>query len=722
MSPTHHEPFKSLGPLAWEDVDTGDDTSLPGLFSTTFHNAQILVDSIPAPQTCAVPSENSSAPTTRGRARAKTESAVGAGYIPPASIIASSQEPKKDVELAATLRKDWKEVKLNPKDNPLGIAIYKLGAKDGKGSWFARRSVHSGLSFEKWRTALEREFAETLNRSDRKGSEPGTGNIRGIGAEKRVERKVVDGAGSLEMFQVSARFPGPTTPRDFITLLLMSPTTGDKAERKPRQFMLVSRPCTHPDCPPRQGFIRGVYESVEVIREIPIEKPTRKTRSSLDLSRSEVTPVLQLNDTELPARPSSAIDAEQDEEEAEFAIEWLMVTRSDPGGSVPRFMVEKGTPGGISNDANKFVRWISSTSVEELAGGSGNVAQKTDAKDTLEHGLDGSAAKATPDQETQPGDKGTRSAARRNTYPSEETAPSSLQTAPSAPQGFYGMISGALGAATSVVASTIGAFTGSARGTDSELDTETSDQCETDTDEDEAGYVSAEDWGDGSSAPKITIAATKPPGVGDDDASARSTRSATISTTTSSNTPPSISATTTKSKRAATISSQHEKELAKLQERRKKAEEKLARAQARRLEHASDKHKNKANSENDAEAKLRERHEKEMAKQEAKYLRELKKLEEKRLNEERKAAEKQRRQREKEEKANKDMELERVKAERDVALKEIEILKDQVGDLQGQNTKLVAMLGRAGLLPGDLGTAGAAGSARSSTASLDGVV
>ena len=56
---------------------------------------------------------------------------------------------------------------------------------------------------------------------------------------------------------------------------------------------------------------------------------------------------------------------------------------------------------------------------------------------------------------------------------------------------------------------------------------------------------------------------------------------------------------------------------------------------------------------------------------------------------------------EREEKANTAMELERVKAERDVALKEMEILKSQVGDLQAQNTALVAVLGRAGLLAGD---------------------
>lgn len=64
------------------------------------------------------------------------------------------------------------------------------------------------MSFDKWRCALEREFAETLNRSDKNGSEPGTGNIRGIGAEKRVERKVVEGKGALES-ELSRFFSSP---------------------------------------------------------------------------------------------------------------------------------------------------------------------------------------------------------------------------------------------------------------------------------------------------------------------------------------------------------------------------------------------------------------------------------------------------------------------------------------------------------------------------------
>jgi hypothetical protein len=105
---------------------------------------------------------------------------------------------------AHSLRKEWKEVKVNAKDNPLGISVYKLAAKDGKGTWFARRSVHEGVGFERWRLGLEREFAETMKVKGGAGS----GSIRGIGAERRVEEDEVDGSGQLER-RFTFLFPFP---------------------------------------------------------------------------------------------------------------------------------------------------------------------------------------------------------------------------------------------------------------------------------------------------------------------------------------------------------------------------------------------------------------------------------------------------------------------------------------------------------------------------------
>jgi hypothetical protein len=38
-------------------------------------------------------------------------------------------------------------------------------------------------------------------------------------------------------------------------------------------------------------------------------------------------------------------------------VEWIMITRSDPGGGIPRFMVERNTPSSIVQDAGKFLKW-----------------------------------------------------------------------------------------------------------------------------------------------------------------------------------------------------------------------------------------------------------------------------------------------------------------------------------------------------------------------------
>ena len=81
--------------------------------------------------------------------------------------------------------------------------------------------------------------------------------------------------------------------------------------------MILSKPITHPDAPERQGYIRGKYESVELIREIPLSN-----------DNPELNPV-----------------------------EWIMITRSDPGGGIPRFMVDRGTPSSMLGDIHKWLDW-----------------------------------------------------------------------------------------------------------------------------------------------------------------------------------------------------------------------------------------------------------------------------------------------------------------------------------------------------------------------------
>lgn len=479
------------------------------------------------------------------------------------------------------------------------------------------------------------------------------------------------------MYQLSARFPGPTTPRDFVTLLLTSndpqgDDEGNSRNRRPRQFMVISKPCIHPDCPQRQGFVRGQYESVEVVREIPVDKPLRRVRSSIDLgsdafSRGDsgnpgkealLRSARQAasNSGNLQARPdnrmvsfaagpvkqSKSEAGSDDEDEPEMAIEWLMITRSDPGGSVPRFMVERGTPPGIVNDAGRLLDWLSRKQSD------------TARREAIEAGGAGGADADEPDDaKTSPLPGETK---MTTTNPGQTRA---ADEAPNAgPGGFYGMITSALEAAGSAVVGKMHDAPDSYQGTDDDDEDDTSSS---------ASFASAEEG-----EPSSSLAG---PGSLPADEVVSSSRSARSAVSGESQVPSA----------ASTSAAQRDKTLRKLEERHRKAREKAAREHERALA------KRKEGEERDAQAaaRLRDKHEKELAKREEKYMREVRKLEEKRAR----AAEREGR-------AGLQAELERTRAERDVALKQVEMLRDQVGELQTQNTRLVARMGKMGGMAG----------------------
>ncbi|KAK1751872.1 hypothetical protein QBC47DRAFT_391252, partial [Echria macrotheca] len=383
--------------------------------------------------------------------------------------------------------------------------------------------------------------------------------------------------------------------------------------------MLVSRPCVdQPECPVRNGFIRGTYESVEVVREVRRVGPkVRRTRSSVDLGR----------------------DGDEEEEEDETAIEWLMVTRSDPGGSVPRFMVEKGTPGGIVGDAGRFVSWLKAKSMEELTGEKGLEEEGVEVHDQADNAQGGAGEEKVDEKEEEP-----------------------------APSGLYGMIASALEAAGSVVLPRLPSLQTTDDWTDSDM-TDLSD------------YASAED-GEGLEE-------------GDDKASLPDLASSVRSVTSSSQTTPAPSVSlSTKAER------EHDKDLAKLQERHRRAHEKMIKNQERQAlkrstnrKNHSDEEKDQKAKDEDEEKKLRERHEKEVAKHQAKFERDMARLAEKKEAQRKKAEEKARKAKEKEERRDLRAELDKVKAERDLVVREMEMLREQVGALQKENTELVVKLG-----------------------------
>ncbi|KAF3197023.1 hypothetical protein TWF192_001590 [Orbilia oligospora] len=481
-----HQALQSLSPIDESSIPSDQPTLQPFLEST-FTTAAYVIDTLPIPPPAPVnfkslPVASSSSPSSSttnspagGRSRSTTVSSAVSGNTSLSTsssatkltIVPSSIRPK-EPEIPSVFTKEWKEVKPGG-NNPHDIKVYKLSSKDGGGAWFARRSVHEGIGFARFRKGLRREFEESLERRmgvGREGSGNGNNNnngeemvipagVRGIGAERRLERRVVKGVGRVDVYHLSAQFPGPSAPRDFVTACITSSSsapprtstaTATKSGKQGREFTMVSRPLSHSSAPEQTGFVRGKYESIEFIREIiPATEEEEESAPRRSMSVSDLTQrasvLLSVEDASRPVgrkrsrtvgetprkavsfdesstpingnvmprtgtfgsdplkghRASrlreaiSADDLPEDEEgkvpSADIAeqkvkntsggsvaveegdmdslegdgetnpVEWIMLTRSDPGGSVPRFMVERGTPGSIVKDAEKFLDW-----------------------------------------------------------------------------------------------------------------------------------------------------------------------------------------------------------------------------------------------------------------------------------------------------------------------------------------------------------------------------
>ncbi|EAW08165.1 uncharacterized protein ACLA_028910 [Aspergillus clavatus NRRL 1] len=382
--------LQCLAPVTWDSIPTDPD-KLRSYIHDISSKARLIVDSVPEP----LPSHSH----TR---YAVDPSSPAASRLAPSPARTRSTDPE-----TTSLYKHWgKPIKISSvKDNPLEIPIYKVQGSNGKGAWFGRRSVHAGLPFSRWKEKLASEMDETLRANEarmRKGHIADQA-VRGIGAERLLERVEVKDEqglktlGTVNVYHVSAQFPKPTTPRDFVTLIIDWETevngvdaeigtanNGAEARRRGRNWMMVSKPCEHPDAPPNQGYIRGQYESVEFIREIPVSKPPGKDvphgkalspvcsednllRGGVLVEATQQKGALDEKVGRKRGNTGSAAQEKQNEntdghddqpdDEDSYPVEWIMVTRSDPGGSIPRWMVEKGTPKSICTDSVKFLDW-----------------------------------------------------------------------------------------------------------------------------------------------------------------------------------------------------------------------------------------------------------------------------------------------------------------------------------------------------------------------------
>ncbi|KAJ5973675.1 hypothetical protein N7481_010885 [Penicillium waksmanii] len=312
---TLHDALQCLKPTSWDVVPQTPD-ELREYVRDMFKNSRLVAESLPDPP-----------PLEGGTGTGDLSSTTHSARVVPSAARVEETDP----EITA-LQNQWgKPLKMGgPKDNPLGVTVWKLSANDGG---------------EK----MSSEYDETLKLNRKKIEKGQTPDecIRGIGAEEKVESIEVkddDGSvlGQVMVYHVSAQFPKPTAPRDFVALIITSEAGLRVGGTKQlgRSWMMISKPVDHPDVPHKNGYTRGEYESVELIREIP-----RKSNDSSSISNGD-------------AKKSDKDALENDEDEPN-PVEWIMVTRSDPGGSIPRWMVDKGTPRSVGADAAKFVDWAS---------------------------------------------------------------------------------------------------------------------------------------------------------------------------------------------------------------------------------------------------------------------------------------------------------------------------------------------------------------------------
>ncbi|KAL8871630.1 MAG: hypothetical protein Q9174_002579 [Haloplaca sp. 1 TL-2023] len=706
-----HTALQSLGPSDFSVVPPERADTIEYL-QNLFAQAQIIIDSVPPP--AEVPCTATSFQANPSRASDLTTSSARSEPIDPNNV---------------SLQKEWsKPIKLGQKENPLGMSVYKLGGKDGRGAWFARRSVHEGLGFRKWKLGLQREFPETM---EVQGG-PGEGNIRGIGGERRVEKVDIEGVGTIEgMFKAPRSFPGPTTPRDFVTLLVTSsnalespaasthPREGHSEPIKaPRHFMVISKPCIHPDCPPRDGFIRGQYESVEFIREIPT-KPTKSSSTSdlLHLRHPHTSPLEKAALVESAQRSldkggseqdmlasmdsegrvpqakdaliqegrkrgktisfaesrgarakGEAVDTPHDEfdDPAEHnAVEWIMITRSDPGGSVPRFLVDRGTPAGIVSDASKFLDWACQKD-HPVKEDYGEKAQEIDQEVERKN----SQAPTLEQYQTNGhliGLGETPSTAESSMTLTNGESANSTTLAPAENAGVMSSLASAAVASIEAYApqTVIDRLPGHrTENTDSSWLSNNPEPGPSNTNIDDVEGASIASTSDAASFASAE--------EGMDGASSSS--------------PQSIKSGT----KSSPHQSRTDREFAKFQQRKKILDEQLARTREKET-------KDKEELTSREEERIRkavEKHAREVSKNQQRYERESAKIEAKRVKEEQKEVDRKKKAEEKDEKVRLTRERDAARTEVEVLKQEKELLRDQVGALQKENTALVARVGK----------------------------
>lgn len=371
-----------------------------------------------------------------------------------------------------------------------------------------------------------------------------------------------------------------------------------------------------------------------------------------------------------------AVDTMQDESEdlSEMnPVEWVMVTRSDPGGSVPRFLVERGTPSGIVSDASKFIDWAFKKEHSDPN------EERRDALETaavnLDHHIHTHELEAHQTNGHLTGVDGTSDHAGDVPLPGE---PASITESQDANQ--YQPTS-LLTSVANIAYSGIESYAPQVI-----LDHLPGDRLAP------SAVESA------SSQRNLDVSGISLPNVDADEASSSSSSSVVSFASAEERFEDALSHASIPSMHKSSDTTDmmdmtpHEKELNKLNDRKRALDERLARLRNKEL-------KDKAEITSREEERLRraeEKHARDVQKQEQKYQKEVAKLEAKRVKDVSREEERRKKAEEKDERVRLAREKEELKQQLDVVYQERDILKEQVGALQRENTALVAKIGKLG--------------------------
>ncbi|KAI9721892.1 MAG: hypothetical protein M1828_004987 [Chrysothrix sp. TS-e1954] len=608
------EALFSIAPIPFDDLPP--DNELPDFLRKSYTDADLILCTLPD-----CPNAPTSTTTSFTPAAANSATTGQDTYCDPSQVPGLKQHPD-----YAQLQKQWGKP-IKPSNNPLGVSCYKTAAHDRRGAWFARRSLHQGLGFERWKRGLQREFATSLKVNEG----PGIGAIRGIKADKRLERKLIQDMGKIEVYQTSAAFPGPVTPREFVTLMISATdvlpsfsksfTNTDNPDEKPRlgrSFLLTSRPTEHHDAMARPELVSGTFESIECIREIP-----------LSVEDPESNPV-----------------------------EWIMLTRSEPGGGIPKFMVERGTPGGIVSDVVKWLNWACK---EENTG-----SEVFEDDDNDDEKPEDSAAVANGEQQ----DDVSRSSTAEKQPDADLPTPSIIESPPAEadssqdPSRSPGLPHDP---------SESGMFTRLTAAAVSYLPTSTTSLAATPT---ASRPISPSIVSSSSSSSSLSSDATFRSAHDGAPPSHFSTAPTHLKEGTTATPNPTDPADAPTRELAALATARQNLEL-RIQKSRDDDSQKAAALAARNTSDT---------------AKTLDRLEKQRQKQEARYRKELEKLDARRVKEEKKAAERARKALAKDEVARLKREVGEWRERSKVAEREVEVLRRQIEGLRGENTSLAARL------------------------------